>query len=118
MPLQEEDEKKKKKKDGRQRLLTILLTESAYLIWKLRNERRIRGKEHTTSEITNRWYANIDRRITLDRAMANPEKFAKKALDPDLVKRTWSGTLQNEKDLPNNWIWKGEVLVGRWDPHM
>ena len=34
--------KKKKKKDGRQRLLTILLTESAYLIWKLRNERRIR----------------------------------------------------------------------------
>ena len=119
--IQEADEgskKKKKKKDGRQRLLTILLTESAYLIWKLRNERRIRGKEHTTSEITNRWYANIDRRITLDRAMANPAKFAKKALDPDLVKRTWSGTLQNEKDLPNNWIWKGEVLVGRWDPPM
>ena len=33
----EGSEKKKKKKDGRQRLLTILLTESAYLIWKLGN---------------------------------------------------------------------------------
>ena len=108
--------KKKKKKDGRQRLLTILLTESAYLIWKLRNERRIRDTKHSANEITNRWYATINRRITLDRAMANPAKFAKKALDPDLVKRTWTGTLQNEKDLPNDWIWKGEVLVGRWDP--
>ena len=68
----EGSEKKKKKKDGRQRLLTILLTESAYLIWKLRNERRTREKEHNTNEIMNRWHATIDRRITLDRAMANP----------------------------------------------
>ena len=66
----EGSKKKKKKKDSR--LLTILLTESAYLIWKLRNERRIRGKEHNASEIMNRWYATIDRRITLDRAMGNP----------------------------------------------
>ena len=45
--------------------------------------------------------------------MANPTKFAKKALSSDLIKRTWSGTLQNEKDHPKNWLWEGEVSVGR-----
>ena len=45
--------------------------------------------------------------------MANPAKFAKKALSPDLVKRTWPGTLQNENDLLKNWLWEGEVLVCR-----
>ena len=114
----EQKKKKKKHKDGRARLLTILLTESAYLIWKMRNERRIHHEndahfKHSDIEITNRWYKAIDIRITLDRAMANPAKFAKKALSPDLVKRTWSGTLQNENDLPKNWLWEGEVLVGR-----
>ncbi|KAK7683569.1 hypothetical protein QCA50_013407 [Cerrena zonata] len=115
--------KKPKGKSGRQRLYMILMTESAYLIWKLRNERRIRHSpeenfSHSTTEITNRWYNMINNRLTLDRAMANPAKFAKKALDPDIVLKTWSGVLQNEQDLPNDWIREPEVLVGRGPPHI
>ena len=45
-------------------------------------------------------YKAINIRITLDLAVANPAKFVKKALSPDLIKRTWSGILQDEKDLP------------------
>ena len=123
-PPPEDGEKKKKKKwrDGRQRLLTIILSESAYLIWKLRNERRIRNEEnpefeHTRKEIINRWYKTLDNRLTLDRAMANPAKFAKKALDPDLVRRTWRGVLKDEQNLPKDWIREGEVLVGRGHSH-
>ena len=117
-PPPEDGEKKKKWRDGRQRLLMIILSESAYLIWKLRNKRRIRNEEnpdfeHTRREISNRWYKTLDNRLTLDRAMANPAKFAKKALDPDLVRRTWGGVLKNKRNLPKDWIREGEVLVGR-----
>lgn len=46
---------------GIQRLFIILMTEAAFLIWKLRNERRIReadnaGFRHSETEIENRWF--------------------------------------------------------------
>ena len=123
-PPPEDREKKKKKKwrDGRQRLLMIILPESTYLIWKPRNERRIRNGEipkfeHIRREITNRWHKTLDNGLTLDRVMANPAKFAKKALDPDLVRRTWGGVLKDERNLPKDWIREGEVLVGRGHSH-
>lgn len=46
----------------------ILAVESARLIWKLRCERVIAndGAEFTRQEIQNRWFAEINRRLTLD----------------------------------------------------
>lgn len=57
------------------RLLTIIMTEAAHLIWKLRCERRIErndipANEHTGVEARNRWHKVITEQLTLDRAMA------------------------------------------------
>ena len=106
-----------KPKNGRQRLCAIMMSKAMYLIWLLRNERRIQkndspGFTHSNQEITNRWYERLNTRLTQDRAMANPAKFAKEALSGDLVLQTWGGTLHNGHLLPDNWIRELEVLVG------
>ncbi|KAK7689737.1 hypothetical protein QCA50_006376 [Cerrena zonata] len=108
-------------KNGAQRLYIILLSKSAYFIWKLRNECRIKhGSDpeftHPDTEIENRWYNTIDTCLSMDRAMVNPAKFGKLAIDPNLVLKTWNGVLHNEDRLPDNWIRTPGVLVGRGYP--
>ena len=69
------------------------------------------GAEFTEREITNRFYAAIDSRLTLDRrvsAMAT----GKKALKPEDVERIWMPILERGKDLPPGWVVNGGVLVG------
>ena len=54
---------------GKGRLYHILVSETAYLIWKLRNERRIRddeGPPQSANEVQNRWTSTINKRLTLD----------------------------------------------------
>lgn len=56
---------------GKNRLIRILIAESAHLIWKLRCERRIKNEDnpelfHTETEIHNRWLATINKRLTID----------------------------------------------------
>ncbi|KAG2353251.1 hypothetical protein BDR07DRAFT_1310271, partial [Suillus spraguei] len=50
-------------KQGTSRLLRILISESAYLIWVLRCERVIQGVSHNNGNITKRWYKTIDNRL-------------------------------------------------------
>ncbi|TBU36217.1 hypothetical protein BD309DRAFT_878747 [Dichomitus squalens] len=52
----------------REQRWAILASETAYFIWKLRCERVIRneGRQFSKAEVTNRWYANMDRRLRLD----------------------------------------------------
>jgi ribonuclease HI len=57
---------------GATRLLQILLSESAHLIWVLRCERVIQDRSHTTSEIKNRWTRAINIRLT-DESMTNSQ---------------------------------------------
>jgi ribonuclease HI len=45
---------------GATRLYKILVTESAHLIWRLRNERRIQGKPAVLPQIKNRWLKTIN----------------------------------------------------------
>ena len=102
---------------GKARLLTILLTEAAYLIWKLRCEHAIQhendpDKLHTQDEITNRWLQAINVRLKMDRLHTDTLKYGKRALKEKLVLQTWSGVLYNEQDLPDNWIRAAGVLVG------
>ena len=111
--------KKNKPKTGDARLYRILITESAHLIWKIRNERVIRDDNEparppiTRREINARWKTAMNARLAEDCALTNPGKYGKKALPKSLVERTWSKTLKNEDDLPHDW-WRGytEVLVG------
>jgi ribonuclease HI len=104
-----------KPKRGTQRLYRILMSESAYLIWKLRNEHVISrdGAPATEEEIMNKWKFVINQRLQVDRALANrPLKGKRPALAPQLVLTTWSNTLDNENSLPANWLREPRVLVG------
>ena len=102
---------------GKNRFYRILVSETAYLIWKLRNERRIRDedapeREASEIEIRNRWSYAMNKRLTVDRALTNDAKFGNRALSEKLVKQTWTGCLDNEDELPPDWHKLKEVLVG------
>lgn len=95
------------------------MSESAYLIWKLRNERTTPNNEngrtasHTPDEIQQRWLRAINERLESDCKLTDKKKYKKKALKQSLVEKTWEGTLLNEGELPHNWArGKTEVLVG------
>jgi ribonuclease HI len=102
-------------KEGTQRLYRIIMSESAYLIWRLRNERRIsrNGMPASEEEIMNKWKYTINQRLQVDITLANrPRKGKHPALASQLVLTTWSGTLDNEQNLPANWLREPRVLVG------
>ena len=106
-----------KKLQGSSRLYTIVVSESAYLIWRIRCEWRIEQEEdqdklHTSEELTNRWLALINTRLKLDCLMANKHRYGHKAIDLRVVMKTWNGMLQDERGLPENWILDAGVLVG------
>ncbi|KAG7445522.1 uncharacterized protein BT62DRAFT_932616 [Guyanagaster necrorhizus] len=42
----------------------------------------------------------------------SPKRFGQKALNKDLVLRTWSGAILDEKKLPKDWTEVNGVLVG------
>lgn len=59
---------------GASRLLHILISESAYLIWTMRCERTIRDTAHTEENTKKHWINVIDRRLQLDRAIVSKMK--------------------------------------------
>jgi hypothetical protein len=94
------------------RLLQILLSESAHLIWVLRCERVIYEKSpHQQKKYEDRWYHAINDRLTIDKFTATMIKQNKTYTK--LIKDTWEPLLYKENDLPTNWISNHEVLVGR-----
>ena len=100
---------------GKSRLYHILVSETAYLIWKLRNERRIRdndGGEQPEDEVHNRWTHAINKRLTTDRFLTNETRFQGRALESRLVKGTWKNCLKEEENLPADWPTRRGVLVG------
>lgn len=89
------------------------MSESVYLIWKLRCERVIQ-KENTPfsiQEVSSRWITTINARLDLDREMTN-EGLGKRRLKTKIVLSTWRGTLNDEDKLPKNWTKLSGVLVG------
>ncbi|KAJ7152488.1 hypothetical protein C8R46DRAFT_840141, partial [Mycena filopes] len=105
----------KAKPSGVNRLFRILITESAYLIWLLRNERVIvrDGVPHSEQEIHNRWVHKINDRLEVDQYLANQiTQPGKKLVTPSLVLQTWSDVLLDEAKLPKDWLREPKVLVG------
>lgn len=101
---------------GRTRLLQIILTESAYLIWLLRCEWRI-GREqntmetHTAKEIEARWRTTITKRLRTDWAMTSKLVYGRKALQPWLIAETWHNIALNRHSVHPDIVRTG-VLVG------
>ncbi|KAJ7933193.1 hypothetical protein B0H13DRAFT_1592627, partial [Mycena leptocephala] len=91
----------------------IIISESAYLIWKIRCERVISRKSvHDLSEIHNRWVTCMNNRLKIDRLLTDTSRYGRRALNIKTVLRTWDGVLMDNKNLPDNWIWQSGVLVG------
>ncbi|KAH9848810.1 hypothetical protein C2E23DRAFT_738868 [Lenzites betulinus] len=92
----------------------ILAIKSARLIWKLRCERVIAndGAEFTKREVQNRWHAEINRRLTLDRRVAALLLGKKRKRRIQLVEGIWSPLLEDERSIPPRWVTDSGVLVG------
>ncbi|KAH8074950.1 hypothetical protein BXZ70DRAFT_902758 [Cristinia sonorae] len=108
------NDKTDKPKAGDARLYRIIISESSKLIWNLRNERVIQkdGQNFSQQEIQNRWKTAIENRLQLDRRASNPAKYGKKATKAHIVANTWSKVIENEDNLPKDWVQKVGVLVG------
>ncbi|EPS93199.1 hypothetical protein FOMPIDRAFT_1136670 [Fomitopsis schrenkii] len=105
----------KKKQEGATRLWRILLTESAFLIWKIRCERVIGHDDdenwtHTRKEIENRWMAAITARMRAD-VTSTHWRNGSLAVKKSRVHSTWHDVLEGAERLPEDWI-KKRVLVG------
>ncbi|KAJ7230510.1 hypothetical protein GGX14DRAFT_344576, partial [Mycena pura] len=101
---------------GARRLYRILISESAYLIWRLRNEHVIDrdGVPAPAEEIENKFKFAINQRLQMDKVLANrPRKGKCPALPSKLVLATWSGILDDEQSLPADWLREPRVLVGK-----
>ncbi|KAJ7049158.1 hypothetical protein C8F01DRAFT_1353697 [Mycena amicta] len=98
--------------DYRNRFFAILVSNSMYLIWKLRNEHRFEQKIHSHSEIHNRWVATMNAALKRDILLTNKIRFGQLAFNKESVLNTWSGILWNEESLPDDWTRTKGVLVG------
>ena len=96
---------------GDSRLYRIIVSESTYLIWALRNNRVINDKGHPSpAEIRNRWISSINSHLSLDCLLSNP-KYEQKALNKGLVRQTWREVLMDKDNLPEDWTKGAGVLV-------
>ncbi|KAF8912565.1 hypothetical protein CPB85DRAFT_1220060, partial [Mucidula mucida] len=94
---------------GEERMRRILISESAHLIWKLRNERVINEKPPSSRrEIENRFRYTINRRLELDCLLSDKKRFGKKAISKSLVLNTWRDVIPNDDDRTR----ESGVLVG------
>ncbi|KAI0051160.1 RnaseH-domain-containing protein [Auriscalpium vulgare] len=105
-----EEEQENKRDPGATRLLKIIISESAHLIWRLRCERRIGGRTHTATSITRRWHQAINDRLVTDQIAAR--NIIRTESNYRNVEDTWKGTLKDERFLPFEWAKAKEVLVG------
>ena len=92
------------------RLLQILLSEAAHLIWVLRCDHVIHNKTLDLPGIRNRWYRAINERLTTDRIIASKAKQDKKFTK--LAENTWKRLIYQNGTPPENWFQNREVLVG------
>ncbi|KAG1758457.1 ribonuclease H-like protein [Suillus occidentalis] len=96
-------------KRGLSRLLRIIISESAYLIWVVRCKRVIQGTQHDADIISKRWINTLNNRLHIDRVLASKNQRNKKTIFK--VQATWSKIVSDKKPL-QNWVTALEVLVG------
>ncbi|KAJ7019152.1 hypothetical protein C8F04DRAFT_1324243 [Mycena alexandri] len=99
---------------GASRFYRILISESLFIIWKIRNDCVIGngGVPLPVNEIRNKWLFTMNQRLDLDRVLSNRLKYGAVSIRPLLVLQTWASTLKNEVELPQNWLIGPRVLVG------
>jgi ribonuclease HI len=104
-----------RKSQGIARLFRILISESAFSIWKIRNDVVIKRAGDALSEnaIHNKWLHAINQRLQFDCFLTNHAKYGKQnSIPSSLVIQTWSKTLLDEENLQPDWTKGPRVLVG------
>ncbi len=98
---------------GKEHFYRIIISTSTQVIWNARCECVIQKENDHFSpiQIQNRWRKKVNQRLELD-CLMTCNRFGKKALQKDLVLRTWSGVIENEQQLPRDWTEFDGVLVG------
>ncbi|KAH9961306.1 hypothetical protein BC827DRAFT_1203751 [Russula dissimulans] len=91
-----------------------MISETAHLIWVLRCKRNTQEKRNPIEEIRARWLKAINARLTNDKITATKVKRDKNF--SRLAENTWEQVLRKEGDIPENWLFHCEVLVGRRTP--
>jgi hypothetical protein len=81
-----------------------------HLVWVLRCERVIQGKQFDKNKINKRWNRVINKRLTTDQITTYKARRDKKFIR--LAKNTWEKLLKQNGTLPENWFQNHEVLMG------
>ena len=99
----------KKNDQGATRLLKIIISEAAYLIWILRCERAISGNNRMEREIRALWRRVINRKLSEDKITAT--KVLRQKHYINIVENTWGQALRKRhSNLPDNWINRNVVF--------
>ncbi|EPS93544.1 hypothetical protein FOMPIDRAFT_1135933 [Fomitopsis schrenkii] len=98
------------------RLWRILVSESVYLIWKLRCTRVIGHQddatwEHSPEAIATSWLGTMNKRVRQDVASTS-SRFGRSALKKTLVTATWEGVMDGKPAAGKDWTSLDWVLVG------
>jgi ribonuclease HI len=89
---------------GQSRLLRILISESAFLIWKMRNEATIDEIDIPTKSVVARWKRTIESRLQTDRAVAARKK--KDMSQRNRVEATWARAIGDDgQETPEDWAY-------------
>ncbi|EJD54176.1 hypothetical protein AURDEDRAFT_52004 [Auricularia subglabra TFB-10046 SS5] len=101
---------------GVERAFQIVVSESAFLVWKIRCEKRIQHAEDPDWQLPeeaarDRWVAVIKRRMEQDKILSQKQGFKKKALNSWLVEDTWLD-LRNTANYDMHLLRVPGVLVG------
>ncbi|EPS93670.1 hypothetical protein FOMPIDRAFT_1135701 [Fomitopsis schrenkii] len=107
-------------KPGAARLWRILISETTYMIWKLRCERVVghpdeQGWEHNREQVTARWRRSIEDRLKQD-IESTRKKYGRQATRKEVVLSTWTPVLHDIGALPFDWTRLPGFLVGRASP--
>ncbi|KZV88014.1 hypothetical protein EXIGLDRAFT_607892 [Exidia glandulosa HHB12029] len=106
---------------GAARLLKIIISEAAFLIWKIRCERVIGNgndpeKALSEVEISNRFRAAIQKRLKIDTMLTSKRKFKQRAIPTKILRATWEDVLFPNGGAPERWWSRPELLVSMWPP--
>ncbi|KAI9056568.1 RnaseH-domain-containing protein [Trametes sanguinea] len=107
-----------KQKRGSTRLRRLVLTETAYAIWRLRCQRTIEwaeqpGREHAVRAVYNMWRSTMNKRLRDDQKQALMRAGrTKKTVTSDTLRITWTNLIQDEISLGEEWVNEPGVLVG------
>src|SRR5260370_35711885 len=104
--------------NGATHLFLIVMSECAFLIWKLRCKRILDvtpeepEKIRLPQEAHNQMLATINNRLDQDKILTSRkrQRYRTKGLPEHLMLSTWAGTLSNKSSIPENWICASGVL--------